>query len=222
MQELLYSALSHFTYVAMVLLLGAAGMGVPISQDLVLLLGGLLASRGLASLPAAMAAGYFGALLGDTLMHRWGARLGPKAYEQPWVRKVLSVERQEKLRRHFQRHGALTIIVGRHTPLLRAVIFFLSGASGVPRWKMLLADAFSAVLTVPLWVWLGFKFGEQLPALQQRIHNVQWIAAAAALAVGLAIFLIRRHRRRPPTSPPTGPARPAAPALLAREAGSRA
>ena len=219
-QDLLYSALSHFTYVAMVVLLGAAGMGVPISQDLVLLLGGLLASRGITSLVPAMAAGYLGALLGDTLMHRWGARLGPKAYEQPWVRKLLSVERQEKLRRHFQRHGALTIVVGRHTPLLRAVIFFLSGASGVPRWKMLAADAFSAVLTVPLWVWLGFKFGEQLPALQQRIHHLQWIVGGVALAALLAIFLIRRHRRRLPPVPL--PRQDATPPQEPREAGSRA
>lgn len=201
MQQLLWSALSHFTYVGMVLLLGAAGMGLPISQDLVLLLGGLLASRGVTSLVATMAAGYFGAILGDALMHRWGMRLGPKAYEQPWVRKVLSPARQQRLRDHFARHGALTIIVGRHTPLLRAVIFFLSGASGVPRWKMVAADAFSAILTVPLWVWLGYRFGEQLPALRARIHHIEWILGGVAAVAALVIFLVRRRRPRPPLPP---------------------
>ena len=136
-------------------------------------------------------------LLGDTLMHRWGKKLGPKAWKQPWVRKVLPPERQEKLRRHFARHGAATIIVGRHTPLVRAAIFFLSGASGVPRWKVLLADAFSAALTVPLWVWLGFKFGEQLPELRKKIHNVEWVVAAAAVLAAL-IFWMLRHKRQPP------------------------
>src|SRR5207237_8642037 len=97
--------LEHFTYLAMVVLLGAAGMGVPISQDLVLLLGGLLASRGLTGLVPTMIAGYLGALLGDTLMHRWGTKLGPKAYQHAMVRKLLPPEKQERLRRHFKEHG---------------------------------------------------------------------------------------------------------------------
>jgi membrane protein DedA with SNARE-associated domain len=194
---ILYSLLSQFTYLAMVLLLGAAGMGLPVSQDLVLLLGGLLASRGVTDFWPTLAAGYGGALLGDLLMHRWGKRLGPAAYEQPWVRKVLPLERQERLRAHFARHGAATIFVARHAPLVRAATFFLSGASGVPRWKVLLADAVSALLTVPLWVWLGFRFGEQLPWLLKRIHRVQWALAAAAL-VAVALWIWLRRQSRPP------------------------
>jgi membrane protein DedA with SNARE-associated domain len=194
----LFSLLSHFTYLAIVLLLAAAGMGVPISQDLVLLLGGLLASREITGFWPTVAAGYFGAVLGDTLMHRWGQKLGPRAWASPRVQKHLTPERQAKLRRHFEKHGALTIIVGRHTPLVRAIIFFLSGASGVPRWKMVLADAFSAALTIPFWVWLGFKFGEQLPELRKKIHHGQLIAILAAAAVVALIVLIRRQRRPPP------------------------
>ena len=191
-QEILYVALSHFTYVAMVGLLGAAGMGVPVSQDLVLLLGGLLASRGITSFVPTLIAGYCGALLGDTLMHRWGKRLGPRAYEMAWVRRILTPEREARLRVHFARHGALTVMVARHTPILRAPVFFLSGASGVPRWKFLLADAFSAALTVPLWVWLGFKFGEHLDDVKRLAHRVQWIAAAVAVVLLFAFWWWKR------------------------------
>jgi membrane protein DedA with SNARE-associated domain len=68
----------------------------------------------------------------------------------------------------------------------------------------------SAAVTVPIVVTLGYKFGEHLDDIRRVIHKVQWGLAAAVL-VGLAIYLSRRRRRRlqmreprPPT--PTAPA----------------
>jgi len=89
--------------------------------------------------------------VGDVLIYHWGKKLGPKAYEHKLVRKVISPERAEKLHVHFARHGFWTVVVGRHTPGLRAPIFFLSGASGVRLGTFLLADMLSAALPCPRW-----------------------------------------------------------------------
>lgn len=195
MEHALAGFLAKFTYPAIMGALTAAGLGVPISEDLTLLLGGALAARGVTSYWPTLAAGYFGVLFGDTLIHHWGYRMGPAAYEHRKVQKVLSRERQEKLRQHFAKHGFLTIVVGRHTPMLRAPIFFLSGASKVPLWKFLLADAVSAAITVPIVVTLGYYFGEHLDDIRRIIHHVQWIIAGV-VAAGIVAWLIwRRHRR---------------------------
>jgi membrane protein DedA with SNARE-associated domain len=193
-QAFLFTVLGHATYVAMVLLLGAGGTGLPISQDLVLLVGGVLSARGVTSFWPTVAAAFAGVLLGDSLMFRWGRKLGPRAYEQRWVRRVLTEEREARLREHFARHGALTVMAARHTPLVRAVAFFLAGASGVRGWKFLLADAASALFTVPLWVWLGRLAGEHLDQMRARIHHVEWLLAAAVALAALVILLWRRRR----------------------------
>ncbi|GAC1602407.1 MAG: DedA family protein [Myxococcales bacterium] len=185
--------LSKFTYLAIVGVLTAAGVGVPISEDLVLLLGGALAAKGVTWFWPTLAAGFFGVLLGDGLIHRWGARLGPKAYSTRLVQRVLSPQRQAQLRDHYARHGMLTVVVGRHTPGLRAAIFFLAGASGVPRWKFLLADAVSAAFTVPLVVSLGYFFAAHLDELRAKMHHVEWIAAAV-VAAAAAVWLFFRWR----------------------------
>lgn len=195
MEHALGEFLSEFTYLAMLGLLSAAGLGVPISEDLVLLIGGALSARGITSYWPTLACGYFGVLLGDVLIHRWGMKIGPAAYRHRIVQKGLSVERQVKLREHFARHGFLTIVVGRHTPILRAPIFFLAGASRVPLWKFAIADALSAAVTVPLVVTLGFYFGEHLDDIRARIHQVQW-ALAAAVAAALSAWLWWRRRKR--------------------------
>jgi len=191
----LVSLLGRFTYLAILAVLCAAGLGAPISEDLVLLVSGALAARDVTDFRMSLAVGYGGVVLGDLLIHQWGRRLGPRAYEHRIVRKVLSVEKQEKLRAHFARHGGLTVIVGRHTPGLRAPIFFLSGASGVGIWKFLVCDALSAAVTVPVVVALGYYFGEHLDDVRARMHQVEYLAAAAVLLL-LAGWLYLRRRKR--------------------------
>jgi len=194
LEHALAGLLARFTYLAIVAVLSAAGLGVPISEDLTLLLGGGLAARGVTAYWPTLAAGYFGVLLGDCLIHHWGWRMGPAAYQHKRVQRVLSPERQEKLRAHFAKHGFLTIVVGRHTPVLRAPVFFLAGASKVPLWKFLLADAVSAAITVPIVVTLGFYFGEHLDEIRAIIHQVQWVLVAV-LVIGAGAYLLWRRRR---------------------------
>ena len=198
MEHVLAGFLAKFTYLAIVAVLSAAGLGVPISEDLTLLLGGGLAARGVTFYWPTLLAGYFGVLLGDCLIHHWGYRMGPAAYAHKRVQKHLSPERQQKLRDHFARHGFLTIVVGRHTPMLRAPIFFLSGASNVPFWKFLLADGVSAMVTVPIVVTLGYYFGEHLDEIRQKIHSAQWIIAGVVAAGLIGWYLWRRRRAAEP------------------------
>ncbi len=197
MEHTFAELLQRYTYPALLLLLSAAGLGVPISEDLVLLLAGALASQGVTRFVPTLLAGYFGVLLGDALIYHWGKKLGPKAYDHTLVRKVISPERAGKLRSHFARHGFWTVVVGRHTPGLRAPIFFLSGASGVRFGTFLLADAVSAAVTVPAVVTLGYLFGQHLDDIRRLLHQVHWTIAAAVLAgAGVWWFLRRRRLQR--------------------------
>ena len=198
MEHTLAELLQRYTYPAMLVLLSAAGLGVPISEDLVLLIAGALASQGVARYLPTLITGYLGVLFGDALIYHWGKKLGPAAYEHRLVRKVISPERADKLRRHFARHGFWTVVVGRHTPGLRAPVFFLSGASGVRFRTFLLADALSAAITVPLVVTLGYFFGEHLDDIRRTLHEAHWIVGGAVLLGAVVWWFLRRRRQRGP------------------------
>ena len=193
MEHALAGFLAKYTYLAMLLLLGAAGLGVPVSEDLTLLLAGALSGQQVTRFWPTLAAAYLGVLLGDVLIYHWGAKLGPAAYQHPRIAKHLSEHRREKLRMHFQKHGFLTVVVGRHTPLLRAPVFFLAGASAVPPWKFLLADGLSAMVTVPLVVSLGYLFGDHLDDVRKMIHGAQWAIFAVVVVVAGIWWLVRRR-----------------------------
>jgi len=132
-------------------------------------------------------------VFGDLLIYNWGRRLGPAAYNHPRVRKYLSPERQRRLDAHFHKHGFLTVIVGRHTPILRALVFFLAGASGVPPWKFLLADCLSAAITVPIVVSLGYFFGDHLDDVRRILRRFQWGVAAVLIVIVAIGWLVRRR-----------------------------
>lgn len=197
MEHALSAFLSRFTYVAIWGALAAAGLGAPISEDLTLMIAGGLSARKVTAFWPSMLSGYLGVLLGDVLIHHWGARMGPAAYRQAWVRRVLSPQREEKLRGHFARHGFWTVVVGRHTPVLRAPTFFLAGASGVPILKFLLADAVSAIVTVPAVFLLGYYFGEHLDDVRRLLHHAEYAIGAAVLLISLAWWWWRRRKRAP-------------------------
>ncbi len=196
MEHTLVKLLVQYTYPAILVLLSAAGLGVPISEDLVLLIAGALASQGVTQYTPTLLAGYFGVVFGDALIYHWGKKLGPRGYEHRLVRKVISPERAEKLRSHFARHGFWTVVVGRHTPGLRAPIFFLSGAAGVGFGKFLLADMLSAAITVPAVVTLGYLFGEHLDDIRRLLHRVHWLVGAAVLAGAVLWWFLRKRRLR--------------------------
>ncbi|HET8722867.1 MAG TPA: DedA family protein [Anaeromyxobacteraceae bacterium] len=205
--------LAHFTYAAILALLVAGGVGIPVPEELVQLTAGYLARRGVLWLPATMAVAWVGLVTGDFLLFRAGRRLGPSILASRHVARVLTPERQALLERHFARRAVLTIVVARHAAGLRLPVFALAGASGVRSATFLLADGLSALASVPLVVGAGWYLAGHVEELRREIR---WIEAALAVVAVVAaagwVALARRRERRAAARQPgaTPPARPAA------------
>jgi hypothetical protein len=89
-----------------------------------------------------------------------------------------------------------------------------AGVTRFPFWRFLLADVAGAVISIPLFVWLGYWFANVIPTLTTYIHVVRWGMLAAALVILAACLVYWRRRRRksstqtcqpPPNQIPTQP-----------------
>lgn len=185
--------LQAFSYPAVFGLLAASGVGAPVSEELVLLAGGLLASKGSLSLPAMMAVAYLGLLVGDSLLYRIGRSLGTRALKSPRLKSVLTPSRVERVQGHFRQRGALTIAVARFTPGLRAPTFLIAGMSGLPYRSFLLADALAATVNTAVLTYLGFRFGS---SALRRVQDASGWIFAGVLAVIVAFGVVKWLRRR--------------------------
>ncbi|MBX5484895.1 MAG: DedA family protein [Myxococcaceae bacterium] len=184
-----------FSYPAVFLLLVSAGFGAPVSEELVMIAGGLVVGKSGGSLWGMIATAWVGVLAGDSLLWRIGHRLGPRAVSARGIRKLLTPRRVAWAQRHFAKHGAKTIFIARFTSGLRSVTFLSAGTTGLPYRKFIVADATAALILVPIVVWLGWKFGA---AVLHDVHMAfRWVLGGVAVCLvgGAVVAAIRRRRR---------------------------
>lgn len=195
-RPVLVRLVEHFTYAAVFGLLVAGGVGVPVPEELVQLTAGYLARRGVVAFLPAAAAAWLGLVLGDALLFRLARSRGPGLLASPRLARLLPPSRRAAIERHFARHAFLTVVAGRHLSVLRLPIFALAGASGVPTRTFVLADALSALASVPLVLGLGWLFAGSIEDLRR---DLRWLEhALALLAAGGFVAWALWQRRRPP------------------------
>lgn len=186
--------IAAFSYPAALALLVLAGFGAPLSEDLILLAAGIVTATEKGNLPLMIATAWVGVLLGDSALFGLGRRLGPRAANLRFLRKVLTPERIQRVNRHFARHGLATIFVVRFCIGLRAPAFVTAGMSRMHFRRFLAVDAAAALIYVPLLVWIGWRFGAA--ALDDVRATFTWILiAVVALGVALLVGRAVRHGR---------------------------
>lgn len=187
--------IGRFSYPAVFLLLLSAGLGVPISEDLVVITGGTVAARTQGSLALMIAVVYLGKLSGDFCLFRIGWRLGPRAVESRHFGKMLTPDRVARVDRFFGRYGVSAVILARFLPGLRAPTYLIAGISRFSPWKFVAADGLAALVSAPLMTWVGWHFGQR--ALEWMERSGRWVGIGVGAAVLFAVggwFWLRRRR----------------------------
>jgi membrane protein DedA with SNARE-associated domain len=178
-------------------LLGA-GLGVPIPEEIPILAAGVLAQEDVVRWWVALPVCLIGVLTGDTVLYWVGHHWGERILEWRVVRRILSREREERLKAAYRRHGLKIVLAARHITGFRAAAFLTAGIARVPFWRFLAVDGGAALVGVPLSFGLAFLFTDQLERLRVDIGRVErWATLGALLliAVWLAVVTYRRARR---------------------------
>jgi len=175
-----------------------AGLGVPLPEDIVLLLAGALAHRGPTPLPVTIACCAVGVLLGDILLFSSARRLGTAALERGLFARLLPPKRRSRIEAMFERRGSVVIFVARHIAGLRAPVFAMAGIHRMPLRRFVLWDSLGILVSVPLMVTLGYLFSEHLDEVERGVGNVEHWAVVGAVVIFLIYVLsvgMRRARR---------------------------
>jgi membrane protein DedA with SNARE-associated domain len=191
--ELLSGANGLFAYALVFGVLVACGLGVPMPEDVSLILGGFLAYQGSANLWVMMGVGFAGILFGDSLIFFAGRRLGTKVGRGGgFFARVVTPEKRAKVEGLFARHGEKIVMLARFLPGVRAVTYFTAGSAGMRYLRFILFDGLAAILSAPFFVWLGFKFGGELQTVIDTLKEGQLYVFAALAVMGLGYVLYRR------------------------------
>lgn len=192
---------SPYVYSAIIGILLACGMGLPMPEDITLLAAGLLASAERISFSGALIAGFTGVLIGDTFLFYLGRRFGKSVFRLPGLRRVFTQNRILMAEARIRKNGPFICFVARFLPGLRSPIFAMSGALGVRFTTFIALDGFAALLSVPLWVYVGYWFGNNFDdALGAAIEmseklQIYILSGIVSLILGYVGYNLWRRRQ---------------------------
>ena len=180
-----YGTYSYFVILAVLL---ACGFGLPLPEDITLIAAGILASRDIIDFNKAVALCMFGVLLGDSIVFWLGSHYGSRLRGTKLFSIIMPERRDAAVKAVFQKYGDKVIFMARFMPGLRTPLFFATGSYHVSFWKFLFLDGFAALISVPLWVYVGYLFGANLEELEKVVRKAQ-VGIYAILALLLILFI---------------------------------
>ncbi|MHC5054292.1 MAG: DedA family protein [Planctomycetota bacterium] len=179
----------------------AAGLGVPITEDVYLLASGVLAERDVVSLPAIFAICVFGVIVGDILIFTIARRLGRAAYDRPLFARLMPPERRERIEALIDRRGGIIVFGARFVAGVRMPVFAIAAVHGMGLARFLAWDLAALVFSAPLVFGLGYFFSGEVVAVAAGLGSARnWIligalSVVAAVMFGYAIARFLRGRR---------------------------
>ncbi len=189
-----HAANAHYFIFGLLLLTGA---NVPISEDLLLIAGGVLVALCVPGNEYVMIGWMWAGCVLSAYEAYWlGRWLGPRVYTLPIIRHYISPKRVEKLNHSYERFGLLTFLICRFLPFgLRNALFMTSGMGGMPFTKFALRDGFAAIVSTSVLFALGHAFGSNYETLLMYIKTYEHIVAVIGiLVIVVAIVIYYRVR----------------------------
>jgi len=208
--------MQYGSYLGIFVFLVLTGCGMPIPEEVAIVLAGVLSATGELNVWRAFAVCLAGAIVGDSIMYYIGYRWGHNLFQlHPQLARLVHAEREASLELMIERHGLKVLILARFLVGIRGPAYIAAGALRIPYRRFLWCDLIAATLVVSLFFWAAYAFGEEVT---QLLRDAEWTltlaigGVAAVLAIGWVIrryasWLWNRAASDSTTPPPNNPTR---------------
>lgn len=189
---------AHQAYWLIFLLLLLTGFNIPISEDLIVMSAGAIASTCIKDHTVSLFAWTLaGCYLSAWIAYWIGRLIGPRIYTIPFFHRFITPERVDKLRRYFAKFGIWTFIIGRFCPGgIRNAIFISSGLTQMPFPRFILRDGVACPIACSLFFYLGYQFGEHWDVLQHYFYRyTEVMIGLIVLIIIISIIIYRKETK---------------------------
>lgn len=196
-----YFSVDVFSYVGIAVALFLTGLGLPIPEDIILLAAGYVTAKGFADLPLMIPLTCIMILVGDLVTYGLGYKFGESIVSIRPFSYVFTEARMVKTREFYGRYGKSIIFVSRFFAGFRAWIYLFAGISKMSVWRFIFMDFLATLISVPLLVWLGFYFSQEIDEAALLITRIkEWLVIIVGIIVILFITYRAAKRDKTPAS----------------------
>lgn len=193
MQEMLDRVLGLLDLVPVETLYVLVGAGAavenvfpPVPSDTFVLLGGVLADRGLLWWPAVLAVSWTANLGMAIFVYLMGRRYGRAIFDTRWGRWLLRPHQLRRMSNFYDRYGGPTILVSRFFPVFRVLVPAFAGISRLGFWRTALPLGAASAVWYGALVWIGIIASRNLPRLVRWTETANvWLLVGAVLGGAL-------------------------------------
>jgi membrane protein DedA with SNARE-associated domain len=183
--------ISRLGYGGIVLLMAIESACIPLPSEIIMPFSGYLVSTGEMKLWLVGLAGAVGCVLGSIVAYYAGAWGGRPVIEKYGKYILISHHDLDLADRWFQRHGDITIFVGRLLPVIRTFIAFPAGVARMNLWRFNLYTFVGSYIWSVGLAWIGMKLGQHWNTLGVYFHRFD--AAIGVILVIAIVWYVRRH-----------------------------
>src|ERR1051325_9270098 len=183
--------ISTLGYTGIVLLMAIESACIPLPSEIIMPFSGYLVHRGELNLQLVALAGAVGCVIGSLIAYHVGAWGGRPLIEKYGKYILISPHDLAIADRWFERHGDITIFIGRLLPVVRTFIAFPAGVARMPLLKFVIYTFVGSLIWCWALAWIGQSLGEHWDTLGTYFHRFD--AAIGALIVLAAAWWIWRH-----------------------------
>jgi len=189
-------------YAAIFAVLFFCGLGLPMPEDIPILVGGFFVGQGRLNLIPVAVACWCGVIGGDCVLYFLGRKFGMGITRVPLIGRHVTPARITKAELLFERYGVWVIAIGRMLAGIRGGVVVAAGAIRYNFLTFLIVDGLAAIVSGGLFLVIGIYAGKHAPDLsdpgvQQKIKEVKhWLIAGIVVAICLfTVYVIWRRRK---------------------------
>ncbi len=184
----MYSERRGLLIVFVVLVL--CGLGLPIPEDISIVASGVMVATDITTFWEALIVCMLGVLAGDSIIYWIGRLWGERLFKIRFVSKILKPSMIQTAARYSKSYGRMIIFFTRFLPGLRAPTYFFLGSAKDSYFKFLLIDGLAASISVPVWVYVGKVFGENLDYLEKLVKKMKFGSILLVLFLIALVVLV--------------------------------
>jgi undecaprenyl-diphosphatase len=174
----------------------AAFLGFVAPGEFTIIFGGVLAGEGTLSIQVLIGVAWVACVAGDGIGFLLGRRLGRNFALRHGPKLRITEERFRKVEDFFRRHGGKAVFIGRWLGLVRPLMPFLAGTSGMSYRRFLPYDVLGAGLWSATWCLLGYIFWQSFEQIASTAGR-STIAFAILLALFVGTYQAIKRLRHP-------------------------
>ena len=161
--------------------------------DSMLFAAGALAGIGSMNIFTLIVVVYIAAVLGDTANYHIGKKIGKKILSKEEVR-FINKEYLKKAQDFYEKHGSMTIVIGRFIPIIRTFVPFVAGVGEMNYSKFIPYNMIGGGLWVSLFLGGGYFFGN-LSFIKDHFSYMLIAIIIISLLPGVIVFIKEKRKK---------------------------